>query len=357
MKTIVLSTGGTGGHVFPANQLAYALKNKGYHVQGVTDQRGRLYLDESSFDVIIELNLRKGGGIIAQLKQLGSVLCQTIRCWRLFRKNRPDLVVAFGGYMSAPPLLAACFLRIPYILHETNAVLGRVNRLMSRGAKAIAFGFPFGELPALKCPLIVTGNPVRDILFSLAEEDKPTTDKLRLFVFGGSQGAALFSRVVPEAISLLPLSVQNQMELVMQVRPEKREQTETQLRKTSVSIRDLSPFFKDLPQQLQQAQLVIARAGAMTVSEIAAMGRSTIFVPLKIATDNHQYYNVKDIVEHQAAWMILEADFTPQRLAEILQEMIEDNQQGGARAKRIRSYGNFQATQDMVSLCERVGGI
>lgn len=357
-KTIVISTGGTGGHVLPANQLARSLKAQGAIVSAVIDKRGHAYLDADPFYQVFQINLRKGNGKLGKIRQLWDVLIQTRRCMRHFKAIKPDLVVGFGGYMSLPPLLAAKSLSIPYVLHEENSVLGKVNRFMARYARAIGFGFEPDTVASFPCPVHVIGNPVRAEFESLSQKPRPRDAKgrIRLFVFGGSQGAAILSKVVPKAIELLPAEIQKKFDIVMQIREELAEETCEALKKTGAKISQVGPFFTDLPTQLWQADLVIARAGAMTVTEIAVMGRATVFVPLKIATDNHQFHNVAKMVDNKAGWMLTENEFTPEALAKTLQEMIEDEfdeKKSGVpkRSEAIKSYGYANASDRLVAIC------
>jgi len=356
-KTIVISTGGTGGHVLPANQLARSLKAEAAVVPAVIDKRGHAYLDVDAFDRIFQINLRKGNGRLGKIHQLWDVFRQTRRCMRFFRSIKPDLVIGFGGYMSLPPLLAAKSLSIPYVLHEENSVLGRVNRFMARYASAIGFGFEPDTTLSFSCPTHVIGNPVRAEFERLSQEPRPRhpEGRIRLFIFGGSQGAAILSKVVPKAIELLPRDIQDKLDVVMQIREELADETCEALKKTGAKLLQVGPFFTDLPKQLWQADLVIARAGAMTVTEIAVMGRATVFVPLKIATDNHQFHNVAKMVENKAAWMLTETDFTPEALARTLGEMIRDefsnDTEGGKRSEAIKSYGYANASERLVAIC------
>lgn len=359
-KTIIISTGGTGGHVFPANQLAKSLKARGALVPAVTDIRGQTYLDKDSFDRVFQINLNQGNGMIGKIRQLVDVAIQTGRCIGLFRSVKPNMVVGFGGYMSLPPLLAAKIMSIPIVLHEENAVLGRVNRFMARFANAVSFGFEPNTPPSLPCPPSIIGNPVREDFQKLAHLERTdfSTHKIRLFVFGGSQGATILCERVPKAIELLPSEIQERLHIVMQIRQELMEKTCATLNKTKATIVEVAPFFNNLPQQLWEANLIISRAGAMTVTEIAVMGRAAVFIPLKIATDNHQFHNVAKIVEHKAAWMLTEKEFTPEALAATLQEMIADEIDRTAsttspkRSETIRSYGDANASNRLVKICE-----
>lgn len=358
-KTIVLSTGGTGGHIFPALKLSEELRSRGHRVILLTDQRGQKYQEGASFDGVHLMTLHKGSGLISKIRQILDIGIQTIKAWRLYKQIKPDLVIGFGGYTSAPALLGARLFRIniPFMIHEQNAVLGRVNRWMAPHGNLLALGFESTQGLPKKTKTVFVGNPVRDEILKEGNTPKITSDKTRLFIFGGSQGATLFSRVIPQAISLLPEALQSNLEIVMQSREESLDDTRVNLGETKSTILAIQPFFTDMPQQLSQSDLIIARSGAMTVSEIAAMGRAALFVPLKIAMDNHQFYNVKKIHDAGAAWMLLEDDFTPKKLAIILLEILKDKDEMNRRAKAIRHFSCPDATLKLAKEVENLVGL
>lgn len=348
-RYIVLSTGGTGGHVFPALSLAKELKSRGYVCELVTDQRGAIYQDSEDFDRVKILNLSKAAGLLGTLRQVTDVMVNALALCFRFIHNRPQLVVGFGGYTSAPVVIAAVMLRIPIIIHEQNAVLGRVNRLMGRFARVVALGMPVTKFATHDATFV--GNPVRQA-FLQAQADQQSSDKFNLFVFGGSQGADLFARVVPKAIALLPEAEQQKINITHQVREAMLEQTCQAYNKTKATLSKVQPFFSDMSQQLARADLIIGRAGAMTVTEIAAVGRATIFIPLKIAMDNHQYWNVKPLVDAQAAEMIEESTLTPDLLAARLLALIKSPGHRESMAKTILQFCNRESVGKFADLIE-----
>jgi UDP-N-acetylglucosamine--N-acetylmuramyl-(pentapeptide) pyrophosphoryl-undecaprenol N-acetylglucosamine transferase len=348
---LILSTGGTGGHVFPALSLAADLKKRGFGVDLITDQRGAVYQESHQFDQVSVLTLPKAIGIFGKLRQGMSILCQALNLVRHFRRHRPDLVVGFGGYTSAPVVVAAVMLRIPIIIHEQNAVLGRVNRLMGKFARHIALGMPIIRHANGPSTTFV-GNPVRQEILD-ARCDEALSDQVRLFVFGGSQGANLFARVVPQAVALLPESLQKRLVIIHQVREELNQQTRQAYQKTQAHLKAAQAFFSDMPHQLAQANLIIGRAGAMTVTEIATIGRAALFIPLKIALDNHQYWNVKPLVDAGAAEMILEEDVTPESLGDRLKKLIESQDLRHSLATGIKKFSVPDAASRLADLIER----
>lgn len=351
-QRIVLSTGGTGGHVFPALSLACELRKRGFVIGLVTDQRGAMYQDSRYFDCVSIINIPKSGGILKKLYQAFGVLYQTIRSVFAFLYDRPAIVVGFGGYTSAPVVLSASLLGIPVIIHEQNAVLGRVNRFMGRFARKIALGMPVTHYAGGESnKTVFVGNPVRQEVLE-AQKKHSDSDKICLFVFGGSQGADLFARIVPKAVALLPEHLQEQLVIVHQARDNMRLQVLEGYQQTKVSVESVQSFFSDMPRRLSQSDLIICRAGAMTVTEVAVVGCSTIFVPLKISMDNHQYWNVKPLVDAQAAEMILETELTPESLAGKLEKLIESAELRQGMAGKIKEFCVPDAAKSLADLVE-----
>lgn len=358
-KTIILSTGGTGGHIFPALKLSEELRSRGHRVILLTDQRGQKYQEGASFDGVHLLTLHKGSGLISKIRQIWDIGIQTIKAWRLYKQIKPDLVIGFGGYTSAPALLGARLfsINIPFMIHEQNAVLGRVNRWMAPHGNLLALGFKETRNIPKKTKTVFVGNPVRDEILKEGNNPKIASEKIRLFIFGGSQGATVFSKVIPQAISLLPETLQSNLEIVMQCRDDSLQDTRLVLGETKSTILALQSFFTDMPQQLSQADFIIARSGAMTVSEIAAMGRAALFVPLKIAMDNHQFYNVEKIHDTKAAWVMLENNFTPGKLAKMLIEILKNRDEMTQRAQAIRQFSSPDATVKLAKEVENLVGL
>lgn len=323
---IALSTGGTGGHVFPAICLAEELIKRGYHVSWCTDQRGERYFKSEATrkpDKLI-FNIAKGSGTIGTVKQLITIFTSTIKVLKSFIAHKPDLVVGFGGYTTAPVVVAARLLQIPIILHEQNAVLGKVNRWMARHAKVMALGFEQTQRISPDLKTVYVGNPVRTEIMQVREKKYPDIgERLKILVTGGSQGAALFSRVIPEAISLLPQPLRSRIEITQQARQELLESTQLAYQELNVPA-IVQPFFNNMAELYAESHLVICRAGAMTVAEVCVAHRPAIFVPLAIAMDNHQYFNADELARAQLGWLIKEKEFTAKALAAQLQELLEN---------------------------------
>lgn len=345
---IILSTGGTGGHVYPALSLAAELRKQGYVTDLVTDTRGAAYQQSECFDHVTILKLPKANGVLGKVRQALSIGCYSLKLSYQFMKNKPSLVVGFGGYTSAPVVLAAFLLGINIVIHEQNAVLGRVNRFMGRFARKVALGMPVTQhSEGLDCEFV--GNPVRQSILE-APQHRVKSDYINLFVFGGSQGADLFARTIPQAIAMLPESLQIKLKIVHQVRDEIHSQTLSAYDLTKANIETLQPFFSDMPQQLADADLIICRAGAMTVTEISVVGRAALFIPLRIAMDNHQYWNVKPIVDAGAAEMVLEKELSIERFADTLQKLLENDHKRQEMADKIKQFSVPNAVDKMMVL-------
>ena len=286
---VVIAAGGTGGHLFPALALAHALRVNGHEPAFVTDRRGIAFGDELAG--VACHAVRSGGlagrGLLAKLRALVDLALGTLQARRLLRRLAPSLAVGFGGYASVPPLLAAASLGVPTMIHEANAVLGRANRLLAPRARAIATAFPetagLGPRTATR-----TGNPVRQEFIAAREIAylPPTAlAPFRLLVIGGSQGARVLGRVVPAALAALPEALRRRLAVSLQCRAEDLDAARRTLAAAAIEA-EVAPFFADIASRLGAAHLVIARAGASTVAELACVGRPAILVPFAGAVDD-----------------------------------------------------------------------
>ncbi|WP_211861904.1 undecaprenyldiphospho-muramoylpentapeptide beta-N-acetylglucosaminyltransferase [Neoroseomonas soli] len=327
VQPIVIAAGGTGGHLFPAEALAAELLRRGERIVLMTDARSAAY-DSAAFANAERFVLRGAGlsgrGIRGALTGAMKLVAGTVQARRHLAMLRPSAVVGFGGYASFPPLAAARLTarreRPAIILHEQNAVLGRANRLMARVADLLALSFEGTTQVPVGARAEVLGNPVRPALAALAGQPYPLPPEggaLRLLVTGGSQGARVFADVVPPAIALLPESIRVRLLVTQQCRAEDLARTESAYRAAGV-VADLAPFFPDIAGRLATAHLVIARAGASTVTELACAGRPAVLVPLPSAIDDHQNANARALAEADAAWVYPQPAFTPAALAERL---------------------------------------
>jgi UDP-N-acetylglucosamine--N-acetylmuramyl-(pentapeptide) pyrophosphoryl-undecaprenol N-acetylglucosamine transferase len=323
-KNVVLASGGTGGHIFPARALAEELNLRGYHVVLMTDRRGEKYdeLFPNVEVIVVKSGSPSVGGLLGKIKAVFAITVGIFQSRKAFQRIRPLVVVGFGGYPSMPPSAAAASKGIPLILHEQNAVLGRVNKLLSGFARQIATSFDNTESPdqEITDKMIYTGNPVRRAVLPLYGKKymSPEADgPIRILVLGGSQGATVLSEVVPAALISLPEDLRSRLYVDQQCRKEDLEAVETLYKGSQISV-NLSEFFDDVASLLDRCHLVISRSGASTLSEVTVSGKPSILVPYKHAMDDHQRKNAENAVVRGAARLILQDDFTVEKAAQQL---------------------------------------
>ena len=361
MASFVLAAGGTGGHMIPAHALAAELKARGHGVLLITDERGARFpgLFENVPIHILPAG-RLGGGPVGWLKAGFSVLAGRREALGLYRNHRPDAVVGFGGYPAFPSLIAASARKIPTVLHEQNAVLGRVNRLLAGEATAIGTAYDVVERlkPRHKGKTVLVGNPVREAVQRLGEQPFPPFDEvapLKILVTGGSQGASVLSDVVPEGLGLLKPSLRRRLQIVQQCRPDEIEGVRARYASLQIPA-ELSTYIEDMPARLGEAHLVIGRAGASTIAELTTAGRPAILIPYPAATDDHQTANAREITKAGGARTIPQPQFTPEVLARQIEAMAADPIALSNAAARAMSVGRPHAARDLADLVERVGG-
>ena len=280
-RPILLAAGGTGGHLFPAEALAAALAKRGAEVELATDSRALKFGQDfpaRAIHAFPSATTTEAGALAkarASLTLAVGLAAATVK----LRRIRPRAAVGFGGYPTVPPLLAAWLLRIPTVLHEQNAVMGRANRFLSPRIDVVACGFPDlkGIDPAKSR---VTGNPVRPAVVAAAAIPYPeyVGQRLNLLVTGGSQGARVMSDVVPAALALLHLDERQRIRLTQQARGEDSARVAAACARMNFPV-EIAEFFADLPARIAAAHLVIGRAGASTVSELTVIGRASVLVP------------------------------------------------------------------------------
>jgi len=357
----VLAAGGTGGHMVPAHALADELKRRGHGVLLVTDARGARFpgLFEGVPVHVLPAG-RLGRDPVALLKALASVLAGRGQALELYRRHRPDAVIGFGGYPAFPALLAARAMRIPTVLHEQNAVLGRVNRLLAGQATAIATAY--SKVDRVKSryrdKIVLVGNPVRDSIARLGEIPFPAFDEiapLKILVSGGSQGAKILGQVVPAGLGMLQPSIRRRLQVVQQCRSDDIDAVRRHYAELQIPA-ELMTYIEDMPEKLADAHLVIGRAGASTLAEITAAGRPAILIPYPSATDDHQTANARDIARAGGARTIPQPQFTPDVLARQIEALTSDPVALANAAGRALSVGRPHAARDLADLVERVGG-
>lgn len=346
---IILAAGGTGGHMFPASALANQLKALGFEVHLLTDRRGMAYVPQ-----LAQMNVHQipaatvyGGGVLALPLRLVTLfitmLISTIKVVRL----QPKVIIGFGGYPSFGPVMGGLLLRRSVLVHEQNAVLGRVNKLAARFGASVATSYtntinvPISAAERLR----KTGNPLRPAVLKAAQGGYRFLSRSRpfdLLVFGGSQGAKIFSDIVPQAIALLPESQRKRLRVVHQVRKEDMRMALDTYASLGVyaEIRD---FFDDLPVRMRRAHLVIGRGGASTLSELAALGTPSIIVPLAGSLDQDQAHNAREMADAGAALLVKQSDFTPATLAAAMEPLMADEKTLQTMSTQARGFGELDA--------------
>ena len=348
--------------MFPAEALAAELEARGRRLVLMTDRRGAAFGDvlgriERHAIAVRSPSVR---GPVARVIAVLGLARAVLQAARVLRRIRPAAAVGFGGYPSVPPLVASGRLGIPSVLHEQNAVLGRANRMLARRASAIATSFPETErIPDNRASLVThVGNPVRAAIAALrgAPYEAPAPHgPFRLLVTGGSQGARIFADVVPAAVAALPEALRRRIDVSQQCRPEDLAAVEHAYAGAGVDAR-LAPFFEDMPARLGEAHLVICRAGASTIAELAAAGRPAILVPLPIAADDHQSANGRALVAAGAANMVVQQSFAPDRLSQELETLMAEPAQLADRAAAAQSFARPDAAQALADLVEGLIG-
>jgi UDP-N-acetylglucosamine--N-acetylmuramyl-(pentapeptide) pyrophosphoryl-undecaprenol N-acetylglucosamine transferase len=355
----VLAAGGTGGHMVPAASLAAELARRGHHVSLISDDRGVRF--PGLFDKVQTHVLPAGrlaGGPVGWAKAARAMIAGRAQAIELYRHQKPAAVIGFGGYPALPALLAAFKAGIPTAVHEQNAVLGRVNRLVAGRVDAIATSY--ANVARLKDKYRgkahLVGNPVRDAVLALRSQPYPLLEEdgiLRVLVTGGSQGASVLSQVVPDGLSLLPIAFRRRLQVTHQARIEDIDAARAKYADLSIAA-ELATYLPDMPEQLAWAHLVIARAGASTLAELTCAGRPAILVPLPSATDDHQTANAKEMTDAGGARTIAQPAFTPVELAKQMQRLGLDPAALQNAAGRARSCGRPDAARDLADLVENL---
>jgi UDP-N-acetylglucosamine--N-acetylmuramyl-(pentapeptide) pyrophosphoryl-undecaprenol N-acetylglucosamine transferase len=359
-KHYVLAAGGTGGHMVPAAALAAELAKRGHRVALVSDDRGVRFpgLFEGVQTHVLPAG-RLAGGPVGWAKAAAKMLSGRTMARQLLTTFKPAAVIGFGGYPALPAILAALAEDVPAIIHEQNAVLGRVNRLVAGKVAAIATSYAVVERlkEAHRGKTHFVGNPVREAILEIRERPYPTLDEdgiFRMLVTGGSQGATVLSDVVPDGLALLPIHFRSRLQVTHQARIEDIDAVRAKYAEHGIPA-EIATYLPDLPEHLAWAHLVIARAGASTIAELTAAGRPAILVPLPSATDDHQTVNAREITGAGGARTISQTAFTAAELAKQMQKLGLDPVALQNAAGRARGCGRPDAARDLADLVERVG--
>jgi UDP-N-acetylglucosamine--N-acetylmuramyl-(pentapeptide) pyrophosphoryl-undecaprenol N-acetylglucosamine transferase len=361
VRPVVLATGGTGGHVFPAEALASELEARGVPFALITDARARQWQGALARRPIHYIHSASPSGTLRQrIRGLMLLGWGLLDAWWALGHIGPAAVVGFGGYASVPTMIAARLRRLPAMLHEQNAVLGKANRLALNGVARVATSFANTRYIAQEDGrAFLVGNPVREAVQALRGSPYRAPEHSRvvdLLVFGGSQGAASFGQVVPEALLSLPSALRARLRLVQQCRPEDIEPVRQRYARAGIVV-ELAPFFSDLPRRLAAAHLVIARAGASTVAELATIGRPSILVPYPHAADDHQTANAQAFEAAGACIVIPHASFTAPVLASQLAGLLETPRRLADMATAAHAAGRPDAAARLADLVGELTGV
>ena len=354
---LVIGAGGTGGHMFPAQALAEEMLARGWRVRLATDARGARYA--GGFPAAVERRVTRAGtfaqgSLLARALAPLSIAAGSLASLWSMLIDRPACVAGFGGYPALPAMIAAWALRLPRLIHEQNGVLGRVNRAFARRVDVVACGTWPTQLPP-GTRHVHTRYPVRGVVLdhAAAPYTPPGDHPMGLVVIGGSQGAGVFARVMPEALMLLDPALRDRLRVSQQARPEDMARMQDSFR--GLRIRgDLRGFFDDVPRRLAEATLVISRAGASSIADITVIGRPSILIPFPAAMDDHQTANARGLVEAGGAFVIQEADLTPDLLAGHISAILEDSEGAEAMAAAALAQGRPDAAEQLAGLVEHL---
>ena len=358
-KKVILAAGGTGGHIFPAEALAEELILRGYKPILITDKRGILYkgIFEKLERYTISVGNFNSSNFFLKLFGLYNIISGFFSVSVLLSRLRPEAAVGFGGYPSLPTMLAAVLLRTPTTIHEQNAVLGRVNRFLSKRVNSIALSYSQTHLvpsvAAKKC--YFTGNPIRPLVRKNGSTYKllEGNEEIIVVIFGGSQGSTVFSKVFPEAICSLPESFRKRLRIIQQCRVEDIQRVKKNYNNFSINS-EISEFFEDLGSYVSSAHLVIARAGASSIAEIAALGRPSVLIPYARAKDDHQNLNANLLKNAGAAWVVDEKDLKSERIVKLLNQLFSNPSLLGSAASSAYDMDNPSASKNLADMVENL---
>ncbi|SDD16263.1 undecaprenyldiphospho-muramoylpentapeptide beta-N-acetylglucosaminyltransferase [Ruegeria marina] len=356
-KYLMIAAGGTGGHMFPAQALAEAMLRKGWRVRLSTDARGARYtggFPHTTEIVQVSSATFARGGLVAKAMVAPRIAAGVLSMARQMRRDRPDVVVGFGGYPSVPALAAATLLGVPRMIHEQNGVLGRVNQMFAKRVAQVACGVWPTDLPEGANGIHV-GNPVRGAVLERAGAAyiAPGPYPMSVLVMGGSQGARILSDVVPEAIAALPDEMRQYIRVSHQARDEDGPRV-TEFYAAHGIDADVQPFFKDIPRRMSEAQLVISRAGASSVADISVIGRPSILIPYAAAAGDHQTANARGLTGANAAILIPESALSVEALSAQIAAVLSNPDAALQMANAALSVGAPDATERLVQLVEQL---
>lgn len=324
-KKILLATGGTGGHIFPAKALAEELMSNGWDVCFAVDKRACKFLGSELNRIFVVNSSSLGVGVLTKLRAIFFILAGMVQAAILLIKLKPDIVVGFGGYPTFPTMFVAGKFGYNTIIHEQNSILGAANRVLIPGCAYVAASYQATDgIPVSSFhKMVYTGNPVRKDIISVVNTPYHAfadNGMFRILVIGGSQGAALFNEIVPNALGLLPEKIRSKIMVMQQVRKESRDEVVDSYKKCQIEA-EIVEFFEDVAGRYAVANLVICRGGATTLAELVAVGRPAIIVPIASSIHNHQFLNANFLAKKKAAWILEEANFNAKTLSRMIKNL------------------------------------
>lgn len=358
-KLLTIAAGGTGGHLFPAQALAEEMLSRGWRVNLSTDERGAQYADcfpEAVAVEVVSAGTFARGGLVTKLAVPFRILGGWLSAWTRMRKDRPAVVVGFGGYPALPAMLAAILSRTPTLIHEQNGVLGRVNQLLAKHVDIVACGMWPTELPgSVKGTFI--GNPVRSAILERAGSEYivPGDWPMSVLAMGGSQGSRILSQIIPAAMALLPQDMKDRLNVAQQARVEDHDDTVAAYLAAGV-MAEVKPFFDDVPLRMSKCQLVITRSGASTVADISTIGRPSILIPLAIAIRDEQAVNAKCLSSVGAAIVLKESELNAEALSGYIHTVLSDDEGATQMATAALTQGKPEAASNLADLVSGLAG-
>ncbi len=353
---VIIATGGTGGHIFPALAVADELISRGVKPIFLLDERGEKYIKKDlNIDIIIlPIKNFNSLNIFMNIKNFYLLFLSIIKSIYILLKIRPSLVLGFGGIASLPSLVAAYYLRMPTVIHEQNAVLGRANKFLSNYAKLLLLSFDQTlNIPDKICNRsYVVGNPVRSSFIGNKKYIIPTkNEKINILILGGSQGAKIFSEVIPNVFRNLPSDLKSRLEIIHQCRDSDIQKVNKYYDESSIN-HQTKGFINNISEVLTKSHLVISRAGASSLSEILVARIPSILIPFKYSKDNHQSLNAKKLNIAGASWLIEEDKFIDEKLSNLLNQIFSSLDILSKFSKNTVKLAKPDAAKDFVNILD-----
>ncbi len=355
---VMLAAGGTGGHLFPAQALAESLVKRGFDIHLMTDHRVRDYGKNFPASQVHVVPSASPSLSLTLPKNAATLASGFFKAWGIFKKNKPLAVAGFGGYPSFPPLFAASWLKIPCLVHEQNAVLGRANKVLAGLVDVVATSFPtvIGVSEAAQKKLTFTGNPVRAIALAKAAAPYPEPKPygpFSLVVFGGSQGAKFFSDFMPDVFKMMAESDRKRLRLVQQCRAEDLDRVAALYKGLHIQA-ELNAFFADMPAHIASAHLVVCRSGASSIAELGVIGRPAALVPLPYALDNDQLKNAQSFANAGGGWVLPQRELMPAEFAAFLSRLMSESETLKRAADCALKHGRPDAAERLADVVEDI---